>query len=105
MPLRLPINTFGGINENDQEEELIARAYTASQTGFQQRTPFEMADATNCDYTKGGIRKRKGSAEYQDFTAGDLNILVASDALIAGVEWVDPATGSAIEVVVSKKTI
>ena len=110
MPLPFPIQVFGGENQNDQEDLLINKAYSVAQAGYIQQRPLESPDAQNIDFTQRGIRKRKGSAQYKNFTtsgASPLSIMTtsSSDAVIAGIQWVDPATGSEIEVVVSKKTI
>ncbi len=98
--MRFSISEFAGLNQNDQEEALIGRAYQGSQGGVSQRAPLEAIIMKNIDFTQGGITKRKGSTEANDLTG-----VMTNDELIKGWTWTDPVSKSTIEINVSKKTI
>jgi hypothetical protein len=91
----------GGLNANDQIEELFARAYSATDAGFQQINPVESPSMLNIDFDSNGISKRKGSTEEDDLTG----VTVTDEVLLKGIEWQNPNGGARVEVIVGKKSI
>jgi hypothetical protein len=103
--MKWSITQFGGVNQADQDDVVLARSHKASEGGMSQIAPHEARDMTNLDFADDGIRKRRGQTLYKDFTSAGLNILLTDDELISGITWNNPSTGDLIEVIVSKKTI
>lgn len=100
MPKQIQIAEFGGINQADGDETLFNRAMQGHENGYAQKGLLESSKMQNMDFVQGGIKQRLGSTAYKTIT------FAASDTKIIGTHlWVDPATGSSIEVAVTDKSI
>lgn len=99
------LRTFGGLNVNDQEDELVMRSHQAVQGGYAQVAPAESPYLLNIDFTKVGIEKRLGSTEDSDLTATGDNVLLPADYLIDGCEFYGANDGVRYEIMVSNLTI
>jgi hypothetical protein len=61
--IRFEINTFGGLNQYDQSNALVPRAYIQNEMGYQQAAPVESPSLCNIDFDSKGLSKRLGSSE------------------------------------------
>ena len=100
--LEYAIRVFGGLNVSDQEDALVMRSHQQTQQGYVQTAPAESPSLKNIDFTKAGFQKRLGSTADSDFST---TVAAASDALVAGCEFVDSDSTDRYEIIVSKKTI
>jgi len=98
------INNVGGLNVDDQADELLSRNFQFGEGGYMQTAPAESPSLQNIDYDSQGFTKRKGSTEADDlttlFTGG-----LSGDILVGGIEWQAPTTGVRIQILVSNLTI
>lgn len=102
MPDLYAIDNFGGMNQRDPSDALVSKSHQMVQGGFRQAagTAAESPYMLNVDYDPKGLRKRLGSALYASLTG----VLVASDELLGGFEFL-PANGAGrVQFIVSKKT-
>ena len=99
------ISQFGGANYDDLPSVLVSRAYALSdngqQRGFVQRAPVEATRLRNMDLDQQGMRKRRGSALLNDFSAS----LASNDFIIGMHEFVAASSGTRIRVAVGAKAI
>ena len=97
---------WGGINVRDQSDALIMRSHVQVQGGWQQvpGIGLESPISLNMDFESDGIRIRRGSATFTDYTA-TIQAVNAADEIIDFKYWRNPATGADIDVVFSKYSI
>ena len=77
------IKLFGGLNVNDQEDQLVLRSHNRIQGGFSQHSPAESPFLKNIDFTRAGFKQRAGSTEDADLTASGDNVLLTEDVLVS----------------------
>src|SRR3990167_865280 len=96
------IDFFGGMNARDQADQLVSRGYAQTQNGWKQYpgVGVESPDMLNVDYDPLGLRKRYGSASYQDLSA----VMPSGDSLVAGIEWTN-ADSTTMELIVTTTTV
>lgn len=92
---------FGGMNQSDQPQALINRAFQEGQNGFSQYAPVESPNLQDMDFDQFGIKSRKGSIENEDISS----VLITGEVLIKGIEWDAPADGAKTEIIVGRKSI
>ena len=95
------INIFNGLNENDQANELVPRAYQQGQAGMQQVSPVESPNLKNIDFSSDGLAKRRGSTESDDLTG----VTVVGEELIAGTFFRVHNSVQKPNLIVGKKSI
>ena len=99
------IRVFGGLNVNDQEDQLVLRSHQLSGNGYNQIAPAESPDLKNIDFTKSGFQKRLGSTEDGDLSSTGDDVLVADEILVAGCEFTDSNSTDRYEILVGKKSM
>jgi hypothetical protein len=99
--VRFELNLFGGLNEYDQANSLVRRAYQFDGYQYGQVAPVETPSCKNIDFSSVGLSKRKGSTEEDNISG----ILVANEELIAGYWFRVPDSSEKPEVIVGKKSI
>ncbi len=97
----LGTSRFNGMNAADEADELVFRSHKQEAGRWRQIRGAESPDLKNMAFFGNGIGKRLGSTETEDLTAK----MVASEELIGGKEWRDPATDTRILFVVGKKSL
>lgn len=100
--LRFQTTIFGGLNKNDQSDQLLLRSHSFSENGWSQIAPAECTEAINIDFDKRGIKKRLGStleslALYDLFTSGE--------SIVNSIYYTSAATNDKISVVVTTHAI
>ena len=96
-----PNTVWGGLNVRDQAGALTARSHAPTAEGFSQRAPVESPHLFNIEFTENGIRKRRGSAAGEDFSA----ILQSSETILRAKAWRNPSTNQQIQIAVGTKSI
>mgnify|MGYP001617584029 FL=1 len=96
------IDYWGGMNARDQADQLVSRSHAQVEGGWRQFPGIgvESPDLLNIDYDPLGIRKRYGSASYQDLSA----VMASGDSLVAGIEWTN-ADSTTMELIVTTTRI
>lgn len=96
------IDFWGGMNARDQADALPSNSHQRVQGGWVQfpGVGVESPNLLNVDFGSQGLKKRLGSASYQDLTS----ILVSGDTLLGGFEFRSPG-GSRAEFAIGAKSI
>ncbi len=98
--LNFSISVFGGLNVDDQVDELVKRSHRGTEGGFTQVAPIESPNLKNIDYTSVGIKKRQGSTEKDSL----VTIMVVDDVLVKGINFTHATPGDTeSQIIVSKK--
>lgn len=91
----LNIASIGGLNVNDQPDQLIQRSHVVNDEGaFIQRNPTESPDLRNIDFSAKGWGQRSGSTEVESFVSD----LVSGDSILAVTSFTGSGTTSSIAV-------
>ena len=105
------ITVFGGLNVNDAPESLAGRSMQhyegtwSHRIGVSGPVPVEASRMVNCELERQRVRQRKGSTAIVDLGAAGLNVLVAGDEILEGIEYRNPVTNARVQVLVGKKSI
>lgn len=87
---RFPFGFAGGVNAWDVADSLVRRSHQSNGLVWGQVSPMESPDALNIDFFQDGWGTRLGSVESDDLRS----VLASGDALLDGIEWADPASGT-----------
>ena len=96
--LNLEIKRFGGMNVNESEEALYAKAYKTNESGFVQVADFESPEIINMDYDIRGIIRRSGSVKESSITLG------VDDEVVETHKWTN-ADGNLAEFIATLQTL
>jgi hypothetical protein len=98
---RFQTTIFGGLNKNDQADQLLLRSHQLGQFGWQQVRPAEALEMVNIDFDQKGIKKRLGST----LETTSLNtILAGNETVLSSIDYTS-ANGAVITVVVTTLSI
>lgn len=99
---RFQTTIFGGLNKNDQSDQLLVRSHQPVQGGWVQKAPLECTEAINIDFDNRGIKKRLGSTLSTGVLSG---IFAVNEFVVNSVFYTSSATNEEISVIVSNLSI